>query len=141
MKSLFLFISFCFLFNLSYSQSIKIKLNNFKDTTVFLIKYQGKRLFYADTAELNKGIVTFDGKKQKPGIVALLLPGQKYFEFIYNNEDVSIETTYPDFLKTMKVKKSDENKVFIPYVNYITAQKRVSAGLSNKLKSLNKDSE
>lgn len=139
MKTLLFLFSFVFIFSNVSAQTIKIKLNNFKDTTVFLIKYQGKRLYYADTAELKKGQVVFDGKKQKPGIVALLLPGQKYFEFIYNNEDVSLETSFPDFLNTMKVKKSEENKLFIPYVNYITSQKTKAANLTNQLKSLKED--
>ncbi len=141
MKRSFLSIFLFFLCFQVFGQTIKIKLNNHQDTTVFLIKYQGKRLYYADTADLQKGYVQFDGKKQKPGILALLLPGQKYFEFIYNNEDVVLETTYPDFIKTMKVKKSEENKVFIPYVNFITEKKTKSAQLSTQLNSFQKGSE
>ena len=67
---------------------------------------------------MKNGVVFFDGKKQKPGIVGLLLPGQKYFEFVYNNEDVQLETEGPDFMANMNIIKSEENKIFIPYVNY-----------------------
>ena len=105
------------------SQKIRIKVNGQKDTTVYLIKYFGQKLFYADTAEMKGGEVVFEGKKQQPGIVGLYLPGQRYFEFVYNNEDVQLETTGPDFMATMKVKKSVENTVFIPYVNFISGKK------------------
>ena len=105
------------------SQKIRIKVNGQKDTTVYLIKYFGQKLFYADTAEMKGGEVVFEGKKQQPGIVGLYLPGQRYFEFVYNNEDIQLETTGPDFMATMKVKKSAENSVFIPYVNFISGKK------------------
>ena len=105
------------------AQKIRIKVTGQKDTTVFLIKYFGSKLFYADTADMKAGEVVFDGKKQKPGVVGLYLPGQRYFEFIYNNEEVQLETQGPDFVKNMKVKKSEENKVFIPYVNYLGEKK------------------
>ena len=58
------------------------------------------------TAEMKKGIVEFKGSKQKPGVLALLLPGQKYFDFIYAGEDVSIETSGPDYIQSMVVKTS-----------------------------------
>ena len=125
-------------FNVS-AQKIRIKVIGQKDTTVNLIKYYGSKLYYADTAEMKNGEVVFDGKKQKPGIVGLLLPGQKYFEFIYNNEDIQLETSAPDFMINMKVKKSEENKVFIPYVNFISNRKSEANKLGeqrNKLKKV-----
>jgi len=106
------------------AQTIRVKVTGQKDTTVHLIKYFGSKLFYADTAEMKNGEVVFQGKKQAPGIVALLLPGQRYFEFLYNNEDVHLETAGPEFMKNMKVKKSEENKVFIPYVNFISSERQ-----------------
>ena len=113
-------VAICLFMSLFYSaeaQKIRLKVTGQKDTTVYLIKYYGQKLFYADTAEMKNGEVVFEGKKQVPGIVGLLLPGQKYFEFIYNNEDVIMETAAPDFMKNMKVKKSEENRFFVPYVN------------------------
>ncbi len=106
-----------------YSQKIKLKVAGEKDTTVFLIKYYGKNLLYADTAEMKNGMVEFNGKLQKPGIVGLLLPGQRYFEFIYNNEEIQLETKGPDFMKNMKVKKSEENMIFNDYIDFISKQR------------------
>lgn len=88
--SLILFISqLCFI---SHAQKLKFKVTGVKDSTVFLIKYYGQKLYYADTAVFKNGYVEFDGKKQKPGIMGLYLPDQKYFEFIYNNEEIYLET-------------------------------------------------
>ncbi|MDD2984454.1 MAG: thioredoxin-like domain-containing protein [Crocinitomicaceae bacterium] len=121
------------------SRKIQIKVNGEKDTTVFLIKYYGKNLLYADTAEMKNGLVVFDGKKQIPGIIGLLLPGQRYFEFIYNNEEINLETKGPDFMKNMKINKSVENKIFSDYIAYITAQKVIANEYSFNREKLNKE--
>jgi len=90
MKQLLLLLSFFVLQQMS-AQKIRLKVEDQKDTTVFLIKYFGSKLFYADTAQMKNGEVIFDGAKQKPGIVGLFLPGQRYFEFVYNNEEIQLD--------------------------------------------------
>ena len=45
----------------SQAQKISLKVQDQKDTTVYLIKYFGSKLFYADTAEMKNGLVVFDG--------------------------------------------------------------------------------
>jgi thiol-disulfide isomerase/thioredoxin len=132
-----LFVSLSFS---GFSQKMRFKVENQSDTTVFLIKYYGKNLVYADTAEMKKGIVEFDGKKQKPGILGLLLPGQKYFEFIYNNEEVHLETSKPDFITQMKVKKSVENTIFFAYIQMINDNRKKATNLSTKRDALDKSS-
>jgi thiol-disulfide isomerase/thioredoxin len=102
------------------AQKIKFKVSNYKDTTIFLVKYVGKNLFYADTAQLKNGIAEFNGSKQTGGILALYINGQKPLDFIYNNEEVQIEVDLTDLFGSMIVKKSEENKVFVNYVRFIT---------------------
>ena len=125
----------------SFEQNIHIKVNNQKDTTVFLVKYYGKNLLYADTAQMVHGEVTFDGKKQKPGVLGLLLPGQKFFEFLYNGHDVDFSTEGPDFVANMKVKKSDENKLFLEYITHLKVNRDKATAMTAKLDSLKKDSK
>ena len=120
-------LSFLLISSISFSQKLKFKINNQKDTTVYLIKYFGKNLYYADTAELKNGLVEFDGAKQQAGILGVLLPGQKFFEFIYNKEEVQMETIAPDLVGTMKVRKSEENRIFMDYIKFI-GPKKVEAG-------------
>ena len=133
MKITLLFLSFL-VAGLSYSQKLRFKVLGQKDTTVHLVKYYGDKMYYADTAEMKSGVVEFDGSKQKPGVMALLMPDQKYFDFIYNNEEVSIETGFPDFVKSMKIKKSEENIIFIDYVRFITEKKTNAGKLSEQRK-------
>jgi hypothetical protein len=104
MKSGFILL-FLLISSITYGQKLKFTVKNQKDTTVHLIKYFGTKKFYADTAEIKNGVVEFDGTKQANGILGLLLPGQRYFEFIYNNEDVILETEGPDYAGNLIVKK------------------------------------
>jgi hypothetical protein len=124
---------------IGFGQKLKFKVVGQKDTIVNLVKYVGKGMYYADTAEIKNGIVEFNGAKQVPGILGLLLPGQKFFEFIYNNEDIQLETSGPEFMANMKVKKSDENKVFVPYVNFISNRKAEAYKLGEQRNKLKKE--
>ena len=99
-----------------FAQELSFKVAGIKDTTVHLVKYVGSKLYYADTAELVNGKVTFDGSKQDPGIMAVLMPGQRYFEFIHNNEKIIMETKSPNYIESMVVKKWFFFCIFYDYI-------------------------
>jgi thiol-disulfide isomerase/thioredoxin len=128
-----------FISTLGFSQKIKIKINDLKDTTLFLVKYYGKGMYYADTAQMKNGVVEFKGEKQKAGVFALFLPGQKYFDFIINGEEIQAETSSKDLINSMIIKKSEENKLFIDYVKFITKQKNTSTDLIKKREAFEKE--
>ena len=124
-----------------FSQTIKFKITGMEDTTINLVRYFGKNLFYADTAEMKKGVIEFDGSKHKAGILALYLPGQQLLEFVYNKEDVYIESTATNPMPNAKVKVSAENNVFMPYVAYISKERGQINILAAERDSLDKDSQ
>jgi thiol-disulfide isomerase/thioredoxin len=136
-----LVIALVFTSSLTFAQKIKFKISNHPDTTVNLVRYFGKGLYYADTAEMKNGIVEFDGSKQKNGILALFLPDQKLLEFVFNSEEVNIESTYPDLMGTAKVKKSEENKIFSAYVTFINTERKKASVFADQLKKQEKGSE
>lgn len=112
------------------AQSLKFKIQDQPDTTVHLVKYFGKKLFYADTAQIVNGLVQFDGSKQKAGILALYLPGEKLLEFVYNEEpEVYIEASSKNLMGSAEVKPTNsypisiENKIFLEYVQFISTKK------------------
>ncbi len=131
---------FLILSSAAFSQSIKFKISGINDTTLNLVKYIGKGMYYADTAKITKGIIEFDGKKQKSGILALFLPGEQLLEFVYNNEDIYIESTAKNPMPNAKVKKSEENTIFLSYVDYITKERNAITLLSKERDTLSKDS-
>ncbi len=126
---------------LGMSQKLKFKIEGQADTTINLVRYYGKGLYYADTAEIKNGVVEFDGSKQKPGILALFLPGQKMLEFVYNNEDVYIESDISNLMNLAKVKKSEENKIFLAYVKFINSQRMKANSLVAQREKVEKDSD
>lgn len=140
MKKLLIFL-FIALSITSFSQKLKFKIEGQKDTTLFLVKYLGKGLYYADTAEMKNGVVEYDGSKQEPGVLAVLLHGNKYFEFIYDNKEVSIETKSPDFVGTMNVKKSEDNKVFYDYMRFLKTQREKANKLSEERSNIDKEND
>jgi peroxiredoxin len=140
-KALFIIGLFFFIgTSISHSQNLTFKIKNLEDTTVHLARYYGSKLLFADTTELKKGVATFDGNKHKPGMYAFVLPGQKYFEFIHNDEEVLIETSVPDFFENIKVKKSNENQIFYTYVNSMK-QSQGDAKVLNEERSETEDEE
>lgn len=138
MMKTFLISTLLMITTVSFGQKLKFKITGQKDTTVFLIKYYGEKLYYADTATIKDGVVEFDGSKQKPGILGVYLSGQKFFEFIFNKEEVQIETALPDLVAAIKVKKSEENRVFVDYIRFISDKKIQASAISNERGQLQK---
>ena len=55
-------------------QKLEFKINGLKDTTVFLARYFGERLYYADTAESKNQTVIFNKKELIGGVYAVVCP-------------------------------------------------------------------
>ncbi|RFC53343.1 thioredoxin-like domain-containing protein [Brumimicrobium aurantiacum] len=125
----------------SFAQDLTFKVTGVQDTTVHLVKYVGSKLYYADTARLVNSKVTFDGSKQEPGILALLMPGQRYFEFVYNNEKVHLETKSPNYIENMVVKKSKENEIFLDYMNFMKDNRGEAKKIQDKLNAIEDDQD
>lgn len=122
-----------------FAQDLTFKVTGIKDTTVHLVKYVGSKLYYADTAQLVNGKVTFDGSRQEPGIMALLMPGQRYFEFIHNKEKVHIETKSPNYVDHMVIKSSKENQIFLDYIRFMKVNRENANKLQAEYSELGED--
>lgn len=125
----------------STAQELKFKVSGLKDTTVHLVKYVGSKMYYADTSVLKNSIVTFDGSKQAPGIMGLLLPGQRFFEFVYDGKPVHLETKSPNYREHMVIKKSEENKLFYSYVDFMQENTAKARELNEEKAKLTKEQE
>ena len=128
-----LFILFIFFTaNLFGQQNLNFKISGLKDTTVFLARYFGEKLYYADTAYSKDETVIFEKKNLVGGIYAVVCPNSKYFEFIVADEDVSMETDINDFNGKMKVIKSENNKVFYDYIMFLGSMKNKAMSLQGE---------
>jgi peroxiredoxin len=102
-----------------------------------------------DSAVSNdKGEVVFKGTDKFPqGVYLLFFPkaraGKQYFDFIMDaGQNFSIETDTTNYIKSMKVKGSDENKAFFEFQNFITQRQKEIEPLREQYKKVkdNKDS-
>ena len=106
-------LSFILISLISFGQQkLEFKISGLQDTTVYLARYFGEKLYYADTTYAKDENVVFNSKELVGGVYAVVCPGSKYFEFIVTEEDVLMETDINDFAGKMNVKKSENNKVF-----------------------------
>jgi peroxiredoxin len=128
--------------------SIKITAKGLKPEGMCqLARYYGDKQYIMDSAKVNeKGEVLFKGKeKWAQGIYMFVPPGKnRYFDFVMDEgQNFSIETDTADFIKTMKVKGSDENKFFYEYQNFMAGKQKENMPLQasyKRLKDKNKDS-
>ena len=117
----------------SAQYNLKFKVNGLKDTTIFLARYLGDKLYYADTAESKNGLVEFNNQFDE-GVYTLICPGPKWFEIILADKEIEMETSTSNFITNMKVKKSVNNKIFYDYIKFINQKK-------NEAKDKNEDKE
>ena len=120
-KLLLLFILFSTI-GASAQYNLKFKVNGLKDTTIFLARYLGDKLYYADTAESKNGLVEFNNQFDE-GVYTLICPGPKWFEIILADKEIEMETSISNFITNMKVKKSVNNKIFYDYIKFINEKK------------------
>lgn len=141
MKQLIFILSF-FTLTTGFSQDIKFNIDA-PDTSIFMARYFGKQLYYADTAELVKGTVVFDGSKHRGGLYALLLPNGKPFDFIIDGEP-AVELTVTDMnnpTPTMEVVKSANNQLFFDYMKFTGKQREKANALGQKLQAAQTEKE
>jgi thiol-disulfide isomerase/thioredoxin len=115
------------------AQKLKFNVNGLADTSIFLAKYLGPKLYYADTAYSKNGSLEFDGSKHSRGLYAVVIPGVKYFEFVLDKEDVEMTVgDVNDMVGSMKVGKSKNNKTFYEYILFMTKMKKKSQKLNEE---------
>lgn len=116
--------------------NLQFTIKGVENDTVYLIRYYGDKMYYADTARSDaKGTVRFKSKFAAEAGMYAVMPKDKsgYFEVILNNEDVYIETEKGAFVPKMKVVKSKENQEFYKYINFITERQKFAEPLKKQL--------
>jgi peroxiredoxin len=121
----YLFTLLCLFFSIAITAQgyeIPLKINNLTDSTIYLGHQFGNGYFVNDSVKLDKnGQATFKGQtKLKGGIYFLILPKNKYFDFLIdNNQQFSITCDTSDFFNTVKFKNSYQNDKFYAYQRYL----------------------
>ncbi len=117
---------------------IRVKVNGLNDTTLILGHYLNKSMYPDDTIMLNyKGMGQFTGNRHLPeGLYLIYLPSSRYFEIILgNDQEFSIEVDTVDFIKSMIVKGSEENEIFLGFQRYMVTLRKQADSITAKIKS------
>lgn len=103
------------------TSKIRVKVNGLADSTVYLANYYGEKLYFNDTTKADaNGYFEFDGKPyEEGGKYAVVLPGPEFFDIIVTEEEIELETEINDLVGGLKVKQSEENKLFVDYLRFI----------------------
>lgn len=127
------------------SHEIKVTVKGLKEgSSCLLANYYGEKQYIKDSAKANaKGEVVFKGDdKLQEGVYLFVLPNKKYFDFIMDEgQHFSLDADSTDFIKTMKISGSQENKFFYDYQNFMQVKQKQIEPLRADLKKVkDKDS-
>jgi thiol-disulfide isomerase/thioredoxin len=117
---------------------IRVKVSGLHDTTLILGHYLNKSMYPDDTIMLNnKGIGQFTGDRHLPeGMYLIYLPSSRYFEIIMGvDQEFSIEVDTVDFIKSMTVKGSEENEIFLGFQHYMVSLRKQADSITAKIKT------
>jgi thiol-disulfide isomerase/thioredoxin/5-hydroxyisourate hydrolase-like protein (transthyretin family) len=116
---------FCFQF-LVYAQSITVHLSNYKSGKVIFYSLSGEKTAKIDSVTSNEDGKIFyqsDSQKFHTGFYRLTFDTNKLLDFIYDGKDVELNTDANNVLDSMKVIKSESNKIFYSFIRLNKAYK------------------
>lgn len=130
----------------TYSQSYKIdvKINDLKNTDIYLGYYYGDKTYVSDTVKLDSnGKGTFSGDSLlEQGVYIVILPSKNYFDIIIGeDQEFYVETRSDDLIKNLKVKGSEENESFKDFRNFMMSSNTTSAKIRKKMQGLDENSD
>lgn len=150
MKTLKIFSLTLFVLFASFSLSaqkkgynIKITLDNYNDSLLYLVNYYGKTNQIKDTAYINKGSFVFSGKEDlKGGIYLCVTKERKYFEMLVDQEQhFSIHTKNDDFVNSARIKGSKDNQDFYTYLKFLETKDKERKNLEEEYKNRLEDKD
>ncbi|MGD8306535.1 MAG: TlpA disulfide reductase family protein [Ignavibacteria bacterium] len=105
--------------NISLAQSVRIKVNTPISNKVILTSLQGEKISFIDTSFISgegKFEFNFDDIKYHRGFYRLSFNSNKWIDFVYDNENVEIETDATNILDSLKVIISESNGIYYEFV-------------------------
>jgi len=120
MKNLFVLLFIFSGFHLFAGKyTITIKVNGMPQSAILLTDFYGDKNSIMDTAKTDaNGIAVFSlPENQHQGMYKLVLQNDKYVDFLFNKENVSLETTISDVKSALKIIDSKENSVYFSFIH------------------------
>ncbi len=117
---------------------IDLKVNNLKDSMIYLVYHYGHENMISDSAKLNSaGKLVFKGdKKLESGVYFVILPNGHYIDFLIDKDQkFSIACDTSNFLMTTGFEGSEQNNKFYRYKRFLAKEYKIMAMFKDKQKS------
>ena len=119
MKNYYCFLVLLLSFNFLVAQNITVKVENVDKRKAALSFLSGEKISFIDSLTINENNeFEFNLEKEHPGIYRITFNNKSWLDFIYDNEDVVIETDANNILDKIKVIQSGSNKIYYEYVKH-----------------------
>jgi peroxiredoxin len=117
MKFLTLILFFLLGSATSLTQNINIMVENLHSEKAMLYSLSGEIQTFVDSLSIvSKGIFKFNLNQQHSGFYRLSFDNNKRVDFIYDNEDIEIESDANNILDSLKIIKSESNKIYYDFI-------------------------
>lgn len=135
-RLLFLALFLPFLAGAQDGHKIEMKIDGLEADTAYMANYLGTKLYYYDTAYAEKpDKLVFSGEDSvKPGMYSLVVEGQKFFDFIVDEQEFQLRTKKGSPVESMKAKNSPNNELFYNYIRRIQKEKKEAQPLRAQAK-------
>ncbi len=116
MIKLILNIFFLLSINFSFAQEIIIKAAN-SNGKAALFSLSGERTSFIDSISiLNNNTFQFNLNNNHPGFYRLIFNNKKWIDFVYDDNDIEIETDVENILEKLNIIQSEENKIYYSFI-------------------------
>ena len=139
-KRFFLFFAFltytlsCAMADKGYRISVKV--DGLAEGNLLLAYHFGDRQYLKDTARMEQaGLYIFENETRlDPGMYLVVVPGQKFFEVIVDqNQHFGIETKMDEFVEKTVFNNSPDNTAFYQYLRFIREKNEQMVLLSEEM--------
>lgn len=113
---------------------IDVKITDLPNQELYLAYHFGNKQYMKDTVVLDEnGTGTFQGDEALDGgIYLIVFPSKKYFEFVVNNENFSIEADTSNPMESLKIEGSLENELYLKDMAFIRKMQQKKKTLQNQ---------
>ena len=99
------------------AQEVIIKAANSNGRATLFSLSGEKSLFVDSISAGNNNTYQFNLNNNHPGFYRLVFNNKKWIDFVYDNEDVTIETDLENILDRTSIIQSDGNKIYYDFIN------------------------
>jgi peroxiredoxin len=103
----------------SYPQSVKIKIHGINNGKGYLFFLEGEKTFLIDSIDTSGDdnyAYSFIPIKHHCGFYRLSFSSKKFLDFVYDKEEIEIKTDANSILDSVKIIKSESNKIYYDFV-------------------------